>query len=232
MLFGQRLGWGCVHRDSLYWELYTAEPSECCKGYRISAWAGKCWYCRLAEHGNAATRVGSQREGVNEENSTIFSPFPHRLQISWCCVCICSAQGLLCVRRGVPDCLSSYQNIYALIWDTWWELIASCFRERFSDNLTGGIVSLCETQTRHYPSARSCSRVRSCARSPWHRAGSCQPFCDAMKLYHKFFRANSSSSPSLLTFLIAPWNLLVTFQSSCVNELVPFNGCERGWGTD
>lgn len=149
-LFGQSLGWGCVH--CLYWELYTAEPSECCKLYRISVWAGKCWYCRLAERGNVATKIGSQREGVNEKNSTVFSPFPHRLQISWCCVCICSAQGLLCVRRGVPDCLSSHQNIYALIWDTWWELIASCFRGRLSDNLTGSIVSLCETQTQHYPS--------------------------------------------------------------------------------
>lgn len=192
-LFGQRLGWGCVHWDCLYWELYTAEPSGCCKLYRISVWAGKCWYCRLAERGNAATRVGSQREGVNEKNSTIFSPFPHRLQISWCCVCICSAQGLLCVRHGVPDCLSSHQNIYALIWDTWWELIASCFRERLSDNLTGGIMSLCETQTQHYPSAhQSCSWGRSCARSPWHQAGSCQPFCDAIKLYHKLFSSRQT----------------------------------------
>lgn len=127
---------------------------------------------------------------MNEKNSTIFSPFPRRLQISWCCVCICSAQGLLHVRRGVPDCLSSHQNIYALIWDTRWEPIASCFRERLSDNLTGGIVSLCETQTRHYPSAPESGAVQGALGT---RLGAASPSgSDAIKLYHKLFSSGGT----------------------------------------
>lgn len=109
-------------------------------------------------------------------------------------MCICSAQGLWRVRHRVPDCLSFSRNIYALIWETWWEPIASCFRERLSDNLAGGITSLCETLTpgpccgdraggNAAPGvALGSGAVRSTLGPP---AGSCQPGCYTTELLHK-----------------------------------------------